>query len=97
MLGAWQPLRGQDVCKICPHSSSPHDPTSCYCAIGPSTLGFLKERGRRVSLKPGDPRSTLHLLKQLSSAVQEGGSCFGEYQEIMGDWCVVYFASFVLA
>ena len=39
-------------------------------AFGPSTLSFLKELGKRISLASGEPRSTQFLLQRLSMAVQ---------------------------
>ena len=43
-------------------------------AIGPSTLQFLKELGRRISQSSRDPCSTQFLLQRLSMAVQRGNA-----------------------
>lgn len=43
-------------------------------ALGPSTLRFLADLGKRVSLASGERRSTQYLLQRLSVAVQRGNA-----------------------
>ena len=41
-------------------------------AVGPRSLAFLKDLGRRIAMESGEPKSTDYLLQQLSVAVQRG-------------------------
>ena len=43
-------------------------------AIGPKTLSFTKELGRRIMMGTGDGRAYSHLLQHLSVAVQRGSA-----------------------
>ena len=43
-------------------------------AIGPESLLFLREVGRRIEATTGDSRSTTFLLQRLSVAVQMGNA-----------------------
>ena len=43
-------------------------------AIGPRSMLFLRDLGRRIALESGEPRSTDYLLQRLSVAVQRGNA-----------------------
>ena len=42
--------------------------------IGPRSMLFLRDLGRRIALESGEPRSTDYLLQRLSVAVQRGNA-----------------------
>ena len=43
-------------------------------AIGPESMAFLKDFGRRVARVTGEEKSTSYLLQRLSVAVQRGNT-----------------------
>ena len=44
------------------------------CTIGPDSLSFLRNLGRRLKATTGEPQSFTYLLQRLSVAIQMGNS-----------------------
>ena len=47
------------------------------CTIGPESLPFLKELGKRLRSAMGEPKSYVYLIQWLSVAIQVGTSILG--------------------
>ena len=56
------------------HSFTPPVAIETLGAIGPRSMLFLRDLGRRIALESGEPRSTDYLLQRLSVAVQRGNA-----------------------
>ena len=57
-------------------------------AVGPDSLSFLRELGRRLKMANGEPKSYAYLLQQLSLAIQAGNaaSVLGSIPSPMDDF-----------
>ena len=67
-------------------------------AIGPKSLAFLKDLGRRIFQQSGESKATPYLLQRISVAVQQGNSAaidHGYYGLLVSCVCPL-FSSFSL-